>query len=99
MYVCAIIVQCVNIMDDGVKHVLSNCSEVPSTSEDAWKKRKVLRREREFNVKIEYVATVKMGAILALLFSQRNEKAQTALQVLDIVLRQHSAAKYAIKLM
>ncbi|MCO5608592.1 hypothetical protein L7F22_062805 [Adiantum nelumboides] len=64
-----------------------------SADDDATKRRKVASRSREFKVKIEYAASVKMGAIGAVLSGQRNDRAQDALRVLDIVLKQHLSSK------
>ncbi|KAI5077233.1 hypothetical protein GOP47_0007057 [Adiantum capillus-veneris] len=61
--------------------------------DDTTKRRRVASRSREFKVKIEYAATVKMTAIGAILSGQKNDRAQDALRVLDIVLKQHSASK------
>eukprot|EP00250_Pteridium_aquilinum_P017282 c23547_g3_i1 orf=275-2986(+) len=71
----------------------SAINKVNSADDDSMKRRKVSSRNREYKVKIEYAATVKMGAINSLLSGQRNDRAQDALRVLDIVLKQHAASK------
>ena len=60
---------------------------------DVVKRSRVSPRGREFKVKIEYVATVRMGSIMDLLRGQSNNRAKDAVRVLDIVLRHHSASK------
>ncbi|KAH7290287.1 hypothetical protein KP509_30G040900 [Ceratopteris richardii] len=61
--------------------------------DDLSKRRKLLSRSRDFKVKLEYAAKVRMGAIGEMLSGQISDRAQDALRVLDIVLKQHAAAK------
>lgn len=65
----------------------------PADDDSSKRRRMSSRNTREFKVKIEYAATVRMGAINAILSGQRNDRAQDALRVLDIVLKQHAASK------
>ncbi|KAL3700728.1 hypothetical protein R1sor_018750 [Riccia sorocarpa] len=48
---------------------------------------------RDFEVKIEFAAKVNMKAIDAVLRGERDETAQDALRVLDIMLREHAARR------
>jgi eukaryotic translation initiation factor 2C len=75
--------------------VVQQCcrSEKNTDGGDATKRSRISPRGRDYKVKLEYVATVKMGAIMDMLRGQRNDRAQDAVRVLDIVLRQHSASK------
>lgn len=64
----------------------------PYGDDDSKKKRRITSGA-EFLVKIENTTKVNMKAIDAILKGERNDKAQDALRVLDIVLRQHAAAR------
>lgn len=71
----------------------SGTEHLPSTEEDASSKKRRLSGGREFKVKIDEAAMISMKAIAAVLNGELNERAQDALRVLDIMLRQHSAER------
>lgn len=53
---------------------------------------------RDFRVQIEFAAKVNMKAIDLVLKGERDDTAQDALRVLDIVLREHAARRYSVDL-
>jgi eukaryotic translation initiation factor 2C len=67
-----------------------------SPSEMDHKKKRREERGEKFKVEITFAAKISMKALQAVIQGEVSDKAQDALRVLDIVLRQHASRKYEL---